>query len=238
MCLQAFNLTSNATDSLDSMLTKSLKSRLPATSFQLFGVSQIEEDNMATCECSALVLMGCFFVSFHLLSKRGAQKIWPELFCASDQRNEELPTLLHFAAKYDLKKLTTVLQECPGALQAYSVMNKHGDYPNKLAEKSGYSNLRQLMDKFVVSQVKSTLFSFLNCKCWILVQSITLFFLSFPGHGCYDHAEGWGWGANQHGWNGRRVWNDVRSLSRHRNDLRGHIRVNVCHWPRMRGGPM
>lgn len=113
MC-QAFNLTSNATDSLDSMLTKSLKSRLPATSFQLFGVSQIEEDNMATY-----------------------------------QRNEELPTLLHFAAKYDLKKLTAVLQECPGALQAYSVMNKHGDYPNKLAKKSGFSDLRQLMDKFV-----------------------------------------------------------------------------------------
>lgn len=50
MCLQAFNLTSNATESLDSMLTESLKSRLPTTSFQLFGVSQIEEDNMATCE--------------------------------------------------------------------------------------------------------------------------------------------------------------------------------------------
>lgn len=77
--------------------------------------------------------------------------------CSSDQRNEELPTLLHFAAKYNLKKLTAVLQECPGALQAYSVMNKHGDYPNKLAEKSGFSDLRQLMDKFVVSRVTNTL---------------------------------------------------------------------------------
>lgn len=50
LCLQAFNLTSNATESLDNMLTESLKSRLPAASFHLFGVSQIEEDNMATCE--------------------------------------------------------------------------------------------------------------------------------------------------------------------------------------------
>lgn len=35
-------------------------------------------------------------------------------------------------------------------------MNKHGDYPNKLAEKSGFTDLRRLMDKFVVSVAKST----------------------------------------------------------------------------------
>ncbi|XP_039640347.1 phosphoinositide 3-kinase adapter protein 1 isoform X2 [Perca fluviatilis] len=113
---QAFNLTSNATESLDKMLTDSLKSRMPATSLQLFGIRQIEVDNMASC-----------------------------------QRNEELPTLLHFAAKYGLKKLTTILLQCPGALQAYSVMNKYGDYPNKLAEKSGFSDLRQFMDEFVAT---------------------------------------------------------------------------------------
>ncbi|GLD56084.1 sorbin and SH3 domain-containing protein 1 isoform X1 [Lates japonicus] len=111
---QAFNLTSNATESLDTMLTDSLKSRMPATGLQLFGIRQIEEDNMAAY-----------------------------------QRDEELPTLLHFAAKYGLKKLTTILLRCPGALQAYSVMNKYGDYPNTLAEKSGFSDLRQFIDEFV-----------------------------------------------------------------------------------------
>ncbi|XP_038593702.1 phosphoinositide 3-kinase adapter protein 1 isoform X1 [Micropterus salmoides] len=111
---QAFNLTSNATESLDNMLTDSLKSRMPETGLQLFGIRQIEEDNMAAY-----------------------------------QRNEELPTLLHFAAKYGLRKLTTILLQCPGALQAYSVMNKYGDYPNTLAEKSGFSDLRQFMDEFV-----------------------------------------------------------------------------------------
>ncbi|XP_051231942.1 phosphoinositide 3-kinase adapter protein 1 isoform X2 [Dicentrarchus labrax] len=111
---QAFNLTSNATESLDSMLTDSLKAKIPATGLQLFGIRQIEEDNMAAY-----------------------------------QRDEELPTLLHFAAKYGLKKLTTILLQCPGALQAYSVMNKYGDYPNTLAEKSGFSDLRQFMDEFV-----------------------------------------------------------------------------------------
>ncbi|XP_035461307.1 phosphoinositide 3-kinase adapter protein 1 isoform X1 [Scophthalmus maximus] len=113
---QAFNFTSNATESLDNMLTDSLKSRIPATSLQLFGIRQIEEDNMEAYE-----------------------------------RDVELPTLLHFAAKYGLRKLTTILLQCPGALQAYSVMNKYGDYPNTLAEKSGFLDLRQFIDEFVAT---------------------------------------------------------------------------------------
>ncbi|KAM8859713.1 phosphoinositide 3-kinase adapter protein 1 isoform 2-T3 [Spinachia spinachia] len=111
---QSFNLTSNATESLDDMLTDSLKSMMPATGLQLFGIRQIEEDNTASC-----------------------------------QRKEELPTLLHFAAKYGLKKLTAVLLQCPGALQACSVMNKSGAYPNNLAEMSGFSDLRQFLDEFL-----------------------------------------------------------------------------------------
>ncbi|XP_031434583.1 phosphoinositide 3-kinase adapter protein 1 isoform X2 [Clupea harengus] len=65
------------------------------------------------------------------------------------QRDRELPTLLHFAAKYGLKRLMIVLLQCPGALQAYSVANKHGEYPNNLAEKNGFSALRQFMDDYV-----------------------------------------------------------------------------------------
>nr|XP_055026562.1 phosphoinositide 3-kinase adapter protein 1 isoform X2 [Misgurnus anguillicaudatus] len=66
-----------------------------------------------------------------------------------NSRDVELPTLLHFSAKYGLKKLTSLLMRCPGALQAYSLMNKDGDYPNKLAEKSGFSDLKQFMDEYV-----------------------------------------------------------------------------------------
>lgn len=113
MC-QAFNITSNATETLDTLLTDSLKCKMPTKGLQLFGIRQIEENNM------------------------GAY-----------QRSEELPTLLHFAAKYGLKKLVTVLFQCPGAVQAYSVMNKYGDYPNTLAQRSGFSDLRQFMDEFV-----------------------------------------------------------------------------------------
>ncbi|XP_062851443.1 phosphoinositide 3-kinase adapter protein 1 isoform X2 [Trichomycterus rosablanca] len=68
---------------------------------------------------------------------------------SANERDMELPTLLHFSAKFGLKKLTSELLRCPGALQAYSIVNKNGDYPNTLAEKSGFSDLRQLMDHYV-----------------------------------------------------------------------------------------
>ncbi|KAG5266960.1 hypothetical protein AALO_G00238220 [Alosa alosa] len=115
MC-QAFDITNNATESLDCLLTESLKSRMPPNGFNVFGICQLEQENLSV-----------------------------------NQRDEELPTLLHFAAKYGLKKLTIVLLQCPGALQAYSVANKHGDYPNNLAGKNGFSALRQFMDNYVES---------------------------------------------------------------------------------------
>lgn len=58
---------------------------------------------------------------------------------------------MHFAAKYGLKNLTALLLTCPGALQAYSVANKHGHYPNTMAEKHGFRDLRQFIDEYVVS---------------------------------------------------------------------------------------
>ncbi|CAL8299696.1 unnamed protein product [Merluccius merluccius] len=116
---QAFNITFNKTESLDNMLTDFLKSRMPVGGLQVFGIQQIETNNMSAY-----------------------------------QRNEDLPTLLHFAARHGLKNLTTALLHCPGALQAYSVMNKQGDYPNTLAERSGFTDLRQFMDTFVESQIQ------------------------------------------------------------------------------------
>ncbi|KAA0717907.1 B-cell adapter for phosphoinositide 3-kinase [Triplophysa tibetana] len=113
MC-QAFEIRSNVTESLDNLLADSLNKRMPLGGLQVFGITQIaEEDTTGNC------------------------------------RDMELPTLLHFSAKFGLKKLTSLLMRCPGALQAYSVMNKDRDYPNNLAEKSGFSDLRQFMDEYL-----------------------------------------------------------------------------------------
>ncbi|XP_004457034.2 phosphoinositide 3-kinase adapter protein 1 [Dasypus novemcinctus] len=121
MC-QAFKIVPYNTETLDKLLTESLKNNIPASGLHLFGVTQLEEEDMMT-----------------------------------NQRDEELPTLLHFAAKYGLKNLTALLLTCPGALQAYSVANKHGHYPNTIAERHGFRDLRQFIDEYVetVDMLKS-----------------------------------------------------------------------------------
>uniref|UniRef100_A0A8C5QMT3 Phosphoinositide-3-kinase adaptor protein 1 n=1 Tax=Leptobrachium leishanense TaxID=445787 RepID=A0A8C5QMT3_9ANUR len=113
MC-QAFKIVPYNTEILDKLLTESLKNNIPASGLHLFGINQIEEENIS-----------------------------------ANQRDEELPTLLHFSAKYGLKNLTALLLTCPGALQAYSVSNKHGDFPNNIAEKHGYKDLRKFIDEYV-----------------------------------------------------------------------------------------
>ncbi|KAJ7324445.1 hypothetical protein JRQ81_017465 [Phrynocephalus forsythii] len=112
MC-QAFKIVPYSTETLDKILTESLKKNLPASGLHLLGINQLEEENITS------------------------------------QRDEELPTLMHFAAKYGLKNLTALLLTCPGALQAYSVANKYGHYPNNIAEKHGFKDLRQFIDEYV-----------------------------------------------------------------------------------------
>ncbi|KAM4636556.1 phosphoinositide 3-kinase adapter protein 1 isoform 2-T2 [Discoglossus pictus] len=113
MC-QAFKIVPYNIETLDKLLTESLKNNIPASGLHLFGINQIEEENLS-----------------------------------ANHRDEELPTLLHFSAKYGLKNLTVLLLTCPGALQAYSVSNKNGDFPNNMAEKHGYKDLRQFIDEYV-----------------------------------------------------------------------------------------
>ncbi|XP_053547851.1 phosphoinositide 3-kinase adapter protein 1 [Bombina bombina] len=113
MC-QAFKIVPYNVEKLDKLLTESLKNNIPASGLHLFGINQIEEENLS-----------------------------------ANHRDEELPTLLHFSAKYGLKNVTALLLTCPGALQAYSVSNKHGDFPNNMAEKYGHKDLRQFIDEYV-----------------------------------------------------------------------------------------
>ncbi|XP_074855940.1 phosphoinositide 3-kinase adapter protein 1 isoform X2 [Carettochelys insculpta] len=113
MC-QAFKIVPYNIHTLDKLLTESLKKNIPASGLHLFGINQLEEEDITT-----------------------------------NQRDEELPTLLHFAAKYGLKNLTALLLTCPGALQAYSVTNKYGHYPNNIAENHGFKDLRQFIDEYV-----------------------------------------------------------------------------------------
>ncbi|KAK3585999.1 hypothetical protein CHS0354_033117 [Potamilus streckersoni] len=55
--------------------------------------------------------------------------------------NYELPTLLHFGAKYGLKLFCMELLRLPGCKQAMKMTNKNGLLPYQIAEKEGYDSL-------------------------------------------------------------------------------------------------
>ncbi|KAM9501183.1 B-cell scaffold protein with ankyrin repeats-like isoform 2-T2 [Clarias gariepinus] len=59
--------------------------------------------------------------------------------------SEDIPTLLHFAAQYGLKDLTSVLLQCPGAQQAIRITDCSGHTPLVLAQKNGHSQLHVLL---------------------------------------------------------------------------------------------
>lgn len=172
---QAFSITSSASEALDNLFTDSLKKHMPPNGLQVFGINQLEEEiksEPVSFDSFALKMddfpmynmcydwYGTWYSFFKLYDINEYQSLTvklndyilkPALFGHSDQWDVELPTLLHFSAKYGFKKLTSTLLQCPGALQAYSIANKDGDYPNTLAERSGFPDLRQFMDDYVVS---------------------------------------------------------------------------------------
>ena len=65
----------------------------------------------------------------------------------------EMPTLLHFAAYYDLKKLAKVLLKCPGAKEALSIKNCYGNGPVGVAKLRKNEEMEQLLQDPKVSVI-------------------------------------------------------------------------------------
>ena len=66
-------------------------------------------------------------------------------------KRSEVPTVLHFAAKYGLKTLCSILLGYPGAYQAMQTQNCDGDTPSSLAEKNGDESLKSFLENYLVS---------------------------------------------------------------------------------------
>ncbi|KAJ6668881.1 hypothetical protein lerEdw1_012367 [Lerista edwardsae] len=64
---------------------------------------------------------------------------------------EELPTLLHCAAKFGLKKLAALLLQCPEAIRACKITNKYGENPECIAEKHGHKEIEDIIKELSVS---------------------------------------------------------------------------------------
>ncbi|KAI5104197.1 phosphoinositide 3-kinase adapter protein 1 [Silurus meridionalis] len=64
-----------------------------------------------------------------------------------ESHSEDIPTLLHFAAKYGLTDLASVLLQCPGAQQAMRSTNCFGHTPLVLAHANGHLQLHILLEQ-------------------------------------------------------------------------------------------
>ncbi|XP_033015460.1 B-cell scaffold protein with ankyrin repeats [Lacerta agilis] len=70
----------------------------------------------------------------------------------TDSHLEELPTLLHCAAKFGLKKLTALLLQCPEAIRACRIANKYRENPACIAEKYGYKEIQKIITELSVKE--------------------------------------------------------------------------------------
>ncbi|XP_053259324.1 B-cell scaffold protein with ankyrin repeats [Podarcis raffonei] len=70
----------------------------------------------------------------------------------TDSHLEELPTLLHCAAKFGLKKLTAFLLQCPDAIRACGIANKYRENPACIAEKYGYKEIQKIITELSIKE--------------------------------------------------------------------------------------
>ncbi|XP_053559467.1 B-cell scaffold protein with ankyrin repeats-like [Bombina bombina] len=68
---------------------------------------------------------------------------------------EEIPTLLHCAAKFGLKEVTHLLMQCPGSDHISRITNKYGDDPAAIAEKHGHKHIQEIINQ-LPNTAKST----------------------------------------------------------------------------------
>ncbi|XP_027628731.1 B-cell scaffold protein with ankyrin repeats [Tupaia chinensis] len=65
---------------------------------------------------------------------------------------EELPTLLHCAAKFGLKNLALHLLQCSGAAWASQMKNMEGSDPARVAERHGQEELMKIFEDFSIQE--------------------------------------------------------------------------------------
>ncbi|XP_063756895.1 B-cell scaffold protein with ankyrin repeats-like [Eleginops maclovinus] len=59
--------------------------------------------------------------------------------------HSDVPSLLHFAAQYGFRSVSSVLLQCPGADRALHAANRHGHTPTEIAKRHGHTQLHVLL---------------------------------------------------------------------------------------------
>ncbi|XP_033101396.1 phosphoinositide 3-kinase adapter protein 1-like isoform X2 [Anneissia japonica] len=66
----------------------------------------------------------------------------------SEKSDKKYPTILHFAAKYGLSDLCVNMMNMPCVVQALNLTNCHGKTPPDLAEESGFTDLKAVLQSY------------------------------------------------------------------------------------------
>ncbi|KAM8970695.1 B-cell scaffold protein with ankyrin repeats [Sarcophilus harrisii] len=73
-----------------------------------------------------------------------------EMHHQENKQFQELPTLLHCAAKFGLKNLAVHLLQCSGASWASKAGNREGANPAHIAESQGHKELKRIFEEFSI----------------------------------------------------------------------------------------
>lgn len=80
------------------------------------------------------------------------------LMFTSEIHHAAVPSLLHFAAQYGFKSVSSLLLQCPGAERALHTANRHGQTPTEIAKSNGHTQLHILLRETLVNTFSSTPF--------------------------------------------------------------------------------
>uniref|UniRef100_A0A3B4TS98 B cell scaffold protein with ankyrin repeats 1 n=1 Tax=Seriola dumerili TaxID=41447 RepID=A0A3B4TS98_SERDU len=69
----------------------------------------------------------------------------------------DVPSLLHFAAQYGFKSVSSLLLQCPGAERALHTANRHGQTPTEIAKSHGHTELHTLLKETLVNTFSSAI---------------------------------------------------------------------------------
>ncbi|XP_034020931.1 B-cell scaffold protein with ankyrin repeats-like [Thalassophryne amazonica] len=77
----------------------------------------------------------------------GFQGLQCETTPEGERHHTDVPTLLHFAAHYGFKSVSSLLLQCPGAERALCTANRRGQTPTDIAWRHGHAELHDLLKK-------------------------------------------------------------------------------------------
>uniref|UniRef100_A0AAQ5XSB6 DBB domain-containing protein n=2 Tax=Amphiprion ocellaris TaxID=80972 RepID=A0AAQ5XSB6_AMPOC len=75
----------------------------------------------------------------------GFQGLQSENTPERELHHADVPSLLHFAAQYGFRSVSSLLLQCPGADRALHTANRHGQTPTEIAKSHGHTELHVLL---------------------------------------------------------------------------------------------